>query len=96
MYLLDKSSHLITVSVTHAAGAVRVENCTFSDDATDLFQMRAGTFFYSDDPTLQIIDRNSKRAPSPLEDIPDPPANPRLAFLSRDDRWFAELRNVRL
>ena len=72
-----------------------MENSTFAENATDPFQMRAGTFFYSDDSTLEIIDRNSKRAPSPLEEVPDPPVNPRLAFLSREDQWFAELRNVR-
>lgn len=78
----------------HAAGAVRVENCTF-DEATDPFEVAAGALFYSDDSTLLIKHWNTELPPTPLEDIPDPPLNPDMAFLSRDDTWFAKLRNVR-
>lgn len=75
---------------TCAAGAIRVENCTF-EDAFNPLEIRPGSLFYADDPELQIEGRNQAlEAPSPLEDILDP-----SLFLTRDDKWFAELRNVR-
>lgn len=92
MWIADKSSTRATVL---AAGAVRVENCTFAE-ATNPFEARASSSFYSDDPTLQVEGVNQRfAAPTPLEDIPEPSAGAAPLFLSRDDQWFAELRNVR-
>lgn len=79
-----------------AAGAVAVVNCTFDGNMTQPLEQATGTFFYSDNSTLEIKERNAVRSPIPLEAIPDPDDNPRLSFLTRDDRWFAELRNVRV
>lgn len=80
-----------------AAGAVMVENCTFADDPGFFpLESRAGSSFYSDDPTLQLQVRISQfDSPKPLEAIPDPDAESPPLFLSRDDQWFAQLRNVR-
>jgi hypothetical protein len=79
-------------STSHGAelAAGTVDNCTFAA-APKPFEVRAGSSLYSDDVSLQLEVRNSQFiAPTPLEDIPDP-----SVFLSRDDKWFAELRNVR-
>lgn len=65
--------------------------------ATDPFEARAGASFYSDDPTLevQVISGQPDQAPKPLSDIPEPADGEEPVFLTRDDKWFAELRNVR-
>jgi hypothetical protein len=43
-----------TFAVMHAEGAALVKNCTFEfSNYTEGLEMEAGTFFYSDDVTIQ-------------------------------------------
>lgn len=54
-----------------------------------------GSVLYSDDESKPVVVRNSVTTPpTPLSEIPNEPGKPPL-FLSRDDAWFAQLRNVR-
>ena len=77
-----------------------MEDCTFEDaenplDGTTL-EARAGSMLFSDDPTLQVESRNQQFiAPTPLEDVPEPAEGELPLFLTRDDQWLAQLRNVR-
>ena len=79
-----------------AGGSVRTEDCSFGS-ATKAFLADPASALYSDDPTLEVevISGQVVEAPTPLEDIPEPAAGELPLFLSRDDKWFAELRNVR-
>ena len=70
-------------------------NCTFEDAETP-FLATTASIIYSDNSTMEVEVQNSQFvAPTPLQDIPEPSAGEPPRFLSRNDQWFVELRNVR-
>lgn len=81
----------------HVAGVVRVENCTFGPELNAI-EAEPSSIIYSDDTTLRVVSIEGQPSipVEPLADIPEPASDDEAPlFLTRNDKWFAELRNVR-